>query len=211
MTVIVLGWGSLIWNPERFRIAGQWFRDGPQLPVEFARVSRDGRLTLVLYPRAEKLPVLWAQAATDDLDQAIEDLREREKTVTRRIGFLSIADGRMRCNVVPEAVHDIRRWGQEKDADAVIWTDMRPYFEKPTGTRFTQDNVIIYLEGLPKDARRRAEEYVRRAPPQIRTEMRKVIEERLGWTPKEDWNSGQVALVQNQDHRSKRTGSNVAR
>jgi hypothetical protein len=48
MKIAVLGWGSLIWQPRELRISLPiWKTDGPELPVEFARVSMDGRLTLV--------------------------------------------------------------------------------------------------------------------------------------------------------------------
>lgn len=45
------------------------------------------------------------------------------------------------------------------------------------------DQVIAYLEGLIGEERQRAEEYIRRAPPQIATNYRRHIEQRLGWTP----------------------------
>ena len=59
MKIVYLGWGSLIWNTKGLKTKGEWQNDGPLLPVEFARVSRDGRLTLVLYPGAKKFRVQW--------------------------------------------------------------------------------------------------------------------------------------------------------
>ena len=57
MEIAVLGWGSLIWCPRELILAGEWKPDGPFLPVEFARVSQDKRLTLVLYPGTEPVQV----------------------------------------------------------------------------------------------------------------------------------------------------------
>lgn len=50
MRIVIPGWGSLIWNPGNLAMTGEWQPDGPMLPVEFARVSTDGRLTLVIAP-----------------------------------------------------------------------------------------------------------------------------------------------------------------
>ncbi len=45
--IAILGWGSLIWSPRDLSMTGQW-QPGPSPPIEFARKSADGRLTLVL-------------------------------------------------------------------------------------------------------------------------------------------------------------------
>ena len=50
MKIAILGWGSLVWNPRNLSIINSaWHPDGVLLPIEFARISRDGRLTLVRY------------------------------------------------------------------------------------------------------------------------------------------------------------------
>ncbi len=46
MAIVCLGWGSLVWKPCVLRCKGDWHGYGPELPLEFARVLRDGRLTL---------------------------------------------------------------------------------------------------------------------------------------------------------------------
>jgi cation transport regulator ChaC len=180
MKIAVLGWGSLIWDPRNLHTTGEWLGDGPQLPIEFARVSEDGRLTLVLFPSAEKVQVLWNYMNTGDLGEAIENLREREgkRTRTECIGFVKINNEGYRCNVIPDITSDIKQWAKEKSINAVIWTDLPSNF-----TEFTEGNVVKYLESLKHNSKKRAEaeKYIRKAPPQIKTKMRKVIEERLGW------------------------------
>jgi hypothetical protein len=185
MKIAVLGWGSLIWQPRELRISLPiWKTDGPELPVEFARVSMDGRLTLVLYPNAKPVPVLWNIMATHDLDEAIENLIEREGTVRRRIGFIDLTTGESRCNVIPDLKGKIENWAEKKGFDAVIWTDLPPRFKEKTGMDFNAENVIRYLRYLEKyndEAFKRAKEYIIKAPKQIQTEIRKVIEKTFGW------------------------------
>jgi hypothetical protein len=83
MKIAFLGWGSLIFCPRDLRIREGWHRDGVYLPLEFARISRNGRLTLVLYKNADRVQVLWAYADVNSLVEAIENLRQREGTHTR--------------------------------------------------------------------------------------------------------------------------------
>jgi hypothetical protein len=45
------------------------------------------------------------------------------------------------------------------------------------------DEVIAYLKGTSGRVREDAERYVRCAPPQIDTNLRRKIEAELGWTP----------------------------
>ena len=48
MKIAVLAWGSLVWDPQDLQVAGKFAPNGPLLPIEFCRVSADGRLTLVV-------------------------------------------------------------------------------------------------------------------------------------------------------------------
>ncbi len=114
MKIAVLGWGSLIWNPRELRISGEWHSDGPLLPVEFARVSQDERLTLVLYPEAEPIQVLWALSACPSLEEAEENLADREGTSRHRIGYLSLFNDLYRCDAAPAALENIGNWTDSK-------------------------------------------------------------------------------------------------
>lgn len=76
--IAYLAWGSLVWNPGALPLHSAWFDDGPAVSVEFARVSRNGRLTLVLCAAAAPVNRLWAWARHTSLAQAADALALRE-------------------------------------------------------------------------------------------------------------------------------------
>ena len=172
----------MIWCPRSLQVReDEWNRDGPFLPVEFARVSQDGRLTLVLYRDACEVQALWTWSAFTDLERAIENLKVREGTGSERIGFVSLSNASHRCQAVPRVLDRIRDWAVEKGFDAVVWTDLPSNFEERTGMALTEAHVIRYLRGLSDKVRNRAEIYIRKAPEQIATRIRRRIEAELCW------------------------------
>ena len=60
MKIACIGWGSLIWMPENLMIQNKWFEDGPMLPIEFARQSDNGRITLIIDEFARPVRTLWS-------------------------------------------------------------------------------------------------------------------------------------------------------
>src|ERR1700680_3300547 len=81
LRIACLGWGSLVWDPRALPIQREWFKDGPFAAVEFTRQSSDGRMTLVIDPRATPTRLLWAQILPLELSVAKEALRDREGIV----------------------------------------------------------------------------------------------------------------------------------
>ncbi|MFZ7137859.1 MAG: hypothetical protein ACOWW1_05525 [archaeon] len=178
MKIAVLGWGSLFWDPRMLKMSGEWKNDGPCLPIEFARVSSFNRLTLVIHPGVPCVKTLWINSACEDLRDAIQNLADREDTFASNIGFISIPDNESRCNVVKGILPIIESWATTKKIDALIWTDLAS--NRP---KFTFEDVLDHLRGLKGEELKKAEEYVRKAPEQIRTERRSLIEQEFGWTP----------------------------
>ncbi len=180
--IACLGWGSLVWDPRDLPIRGKWFCDGPLLPIEFARQSDGGRITLVLVP--DTFPLvrsLWAPMSVTDLDEAREALRKREgilrKNAEKHVGHWikgMRSTGRLRR---------IARWAKTNEIDAVIWTNLPPKFGEEEGRVPSPDQVVVYLDSRPHEQRRNAERYVRMTPRQIDTDYRRAIEATLGWTP----------------------------
>jgi hypothetical protein len=179
MKIACLGWGSLVWNPSPLPIHGGWFKDGPLVPVEFTRQSDDGRMTLVVEPSAAPVTVLWAHMVPLDLSSAVRALCYREgileKNCSSSIGSWS------RGESAPLNIADLPAWAETHEIDAVVWTALSPNFEGKARSP-SADEVIDYLRGLREPLRRRAREYIQRAPRQINTDYRCQITIELGWS-----------------------------
>ena len=82
MKIVILGWGSLVWDPRQLPLKTAWKLHGPKLPIEFSRVSRDARLTLVIDPdNGTEVPTRFALSTRTEMPDAIADLRDREGTI----------------------------------------------------------------------------------------------------------------------------------
>lgn len=180
--IACIGWGSLIWDTRSLDVDGHWRSDGLLLPVEFARQSSDGRITLVVVQGFAPVPTLWSVFNTRDLEAARESLRVRED-VPRSRAAESIAQWRRGENATAKPDGTISRWASEKNLEAAVWTNLPPKFDRIDGRVPSETEVVTYLRTLEGETRAAAEEYVRRAPRQIATAYRGVIERALGWTP----------------------------
>jgi hypothetical protein len=180
--IACIGWGSLIWDKRSLDVDGRWRVDGPLLPVEFARQSSDGRITLVFCEGFEPVPTLWSVFNTRDLAEACESLRQRERIPRSRARDL-ISHWRRGENPVSEPSATISAWAVGKHLESAVWTNLPPKFAGRDGRIPTEADVVAYLRTLEGQALTDAEEYVRRAPRRIATAYRRAIETALGWTP----------------------------
>lgn len=156
--------------------------NGPSLPIEFARISRKWPLTLVIYPDASEVQVLWALSVYKILSEAIENLRCREETSTNNIGFICIQNNRSHWHEAHKRIlPTIRYWAAKKKFDAVVWTDLCSNFKKKTGNELNEDNIIKYLRNLEGETLCKAKTYICKAPEQIKTKIRLRIIQEFGW------------------------------
>lgn len=187
MEIAVLGWGSLIWRPTHcdttleLRHPGHWEPDGPTIPIEFARISRDGSLTLVVVPEYPHIvTTLWSMSAHQTLDPAIRNLAARE-CITENLNSIHGVgrDGSIIGSSNEEIATTVESWlgDQEDSLGAAIWTGLgtQPRRWRDRGYRegFTQANALSYLRSLQADENHPAFEYIRRTPEQIMTPIRK--------------------------------------
>lgn len=186
MRIAVLGWGSLVWQPANrygeicLEPGSDWREDGPQLPVEFARISGDGRLTLVILPgyEAESL-VMWHVSCHHDVEAARANLAERETNAPRSAIHGVGPHGSVHGRPPEEIAERVTAWLDARDAlDAAVWTGL------PPGNRwhdlgydgFEPDNALAYVASLDEPARRMTARYITRAPRQIDTPVRRALE-----------------------------------
>ncbi|HCH73157.1 hypothetical protein [Brucella intermedia] len=177
MRIAIIGWGSLIWNPQQLVVKGAFEIGGPPLPIEFTRVSGNGRLTLVIDERCgTACPTSYAVSGFEGLEEARENLRIREGMIhVNGVGYVDLRTGEVSARAKerhPQAIPEIASWGRQKDFDAVIWTALAPNFAEVTGRAYSTDDALSYLGGLPSEKFALAAEYIRMAPHQVQTPFR---------------------------------------
>jgi len=169
MKIAIIGWGSLIWNPGILKYRGDWSSGGPILPIEFSRISKDGRLTLVI-DEANGVPIqtLYAFAATASLEEAIANLMEREGTLARGIGDVQIGS-----QPQTSIEQSIMEWIEIQGFDAAFWTALGSNFEEKNGEPYSVASALKYLNSLEGEKKAKAVEYIAKAPASVQTPFRK--------------------------------------
>jgi len=181
--IACLGWGSLIWAPRDLPISSGWFDDGPLLPIEFARESADGRMTLVIANSSRAVRSLWALMSVDSLEKAKAALAAREGIEANNIRYsIGYWDRHLNASHGPQAT-GIADWTRGLQVDAVVWTNLKVGMRGARDVTPDYEEVLAHLCSLPHERRVIAEEYIRKAPRQIDTDYRRNFERDLGWTP----------------------------
>jgi hypothetical protein len=188
MKSAVLAWGSLVWDPRDLQTAAEFAPNGPLLPIEFCRISADGRLTLAIDETFGATCTTYsAPSALESLDAAIENLRLREGMPNAlEVGFVELSSGKQSDIALqrhPEAVATIAAWATSNGYDAAIWTALASNFDQPDkgAEPFSVTAAVRYLEGMEgQDAAKfaRALAYIRNAPPEVETPVREEVAKR---------------------------------
>ena len=184
-TTAILGWGSLLWDPRNLNYVKEvgWLEDGPVLPIEFSRISNDGRLTLVITENGTYVKTYFAMSNYLWTNEAIDNLIEREGS--ENIGFYIKETN----TFYPEDFKykkAILDWIENYGMDAVIWTNLGENWkirnkQKVIIKIINPDERVAYLENLDEATKLKAKEYICKAPIQIQTKYRSIFEEELGW------------------------------
>jgi len=181
LKIAILAWGSLILDPRDLPIEGRWQLNGPKLPIEFSRISDDKRLTLVIdAEHGEMVSTRYIQSSRSDLGDAICDLRCREKTIRKRIGFIDLRHEISSAKEFPDheaASAAIYAWLKPSSFHAVIWTALRSNFPKKRNEAFSPEAAVRYLDSLSESEQINAFKYINEAPVEVSTALRRLLTE----------------------------------
>ncbi len=182
MKIAILGWGSLLWdsNAAFDEHHEQWQFDGPHLKLEFSRVStsRNNALTLVLdSANGSACQVAYSFSKRKNPDDTICDLRCREGTSLKNIGYLFSDDSRKQCRDI-QVLEDVRTWATENKIDAVVWTDLDSNFVQKSQAHeiFSLPSALSHIQSLDAVGKAKAVEYFWNAPDFIHTPLRDALQ-----------------------------------
>ena len=124
MKIAILGWGSLLWQPKdlQFNKKIGWSENGPMLPIEFARISKDGRLTLVIAKDVKEVKTYFAISSYESEEEAVLNLAVREGCGRKQIGSYDKSKNTFSKEVF--FYKNILEWINNTDIDVVIWTNL---------------------------------------------------------------------------------------
>jgi hypothetical protein len=194
LRIAILGWGSLVGVTEdhlgylKNRVRGEWVREGPALPIEFARVSdtRHRALTLVIdRDHGQENQVWYIESTRKDPRDAACDLRVREGTTTENIGLICLKQRVVRSGQGGDRRTEevIAQWARERSLDAVTWTDLRTNFQKEVGQPLSVQTALDHLRHrLTRDGRDAAVKYVEHLVPlAVETPLRTALRASPWW------------------------------
>ena len=173
--IALLAWGSLVPHPGVLStLIDRWQIDGPKLPIEFARKSNDGRLTLVIFDSYKSIPERWINTYwcfmyPTSIDNLIGFLAKREKCSPNMIGLFYPKND---FTLDDEVLKSINFWALEKEIEAVIWTNLPANF-------LNEVEILDYISFIKGDVYEEAYKYIISVPPQTKTYLREKIEKIL--------------------------------
>ncbi len=185
--IAVIGWGSLIWDLNNLApfVTGDWMMGaGPSLPFEFTRVSPKRKMGLAVcldYTNGDPCPTNAILSIRDDIDEAAEELRARERAkVIDYIGMIHPASGARRSSI-PEVADIFADWCRRTGAAGAVWTDLGGNFEEDRGTSFSVPRAIDYLKTLNGESLIEAVRYIEYAPAATNTPLRRALAKDEWW------------------------------
>jgi len=151
MKIAYFAWGSLLWDSDGLNLQTLWKKTNIRLPLNFSRISDNGkgRLTLVI-DNIDGIsnPIYYAITKTTNLNTAIENLKIREGTIPKYIGYINLKNDSSRYSdrLTQKDIEKFKTFALKNKIDAVVWTDLYPNFKN-----FSTDNALKYINKHKKD------------------------------------------------------------
>lgn len=151
MKIAYFAWGSLLWNSDGLDLQTRWKKTNIRLPLNFSRISDNGkgRLTLVIDDKnGVSNPVYYAITNITNLNNAIKNLKIRERTIPKYIGYINLKNDSYRYSdrLTQSNIEEFKTFATNHKIDAIIWTDLFPNFKN-----FSTENALIYINKNKKD------------------------------------------------------------
>ena len=183
--IAVIGWGSLIWDLEILapHVQGPWrHRAGPELPLEFSRVSlkRKGALA-VCVDLMDGVPC-WTSVIVSKrqtLAEARTDLARRERSPDGFIGAFDAQTGQHWGR--GQVAFRVAQWCRAGGWRGAVWTDLHSNFHSETGTAFSVDAGHTHLKTLTGPSLDEAVRYIHQAPETTNTRLRRHLRDDPWW------------------------------
>lgn len=190
MRIAILSWGSLINTGVQrgLKIIGGWNAGGPLLPIEFSRISqsgdRAGCLTLVIDEQhGVNVPTKFATSEHTNLNHALTNLRQVENIKPEfkyTVGYVNLLNNTernwSRVNH-PLACNVIKFWAETYHFNAVVWVSLISNFQRIKEIPYSTESAIQYISHLPNPIMEKAIEYIRTAPADVVTPLRRAFDE----------------------------------
>jgi hypothetical protein len=153
MKIAYFAWGSLLWDSEGLDLQTSWKKTNIRLPINFSRISDNGKgkLSLVIDNiNGISNPIYYAITKTTNLNNAIENLKIREGTIQKYIGYINLKNETSRYSerLTLTDIQKIKKFALKNKIDAIVWTDLYPNFKN-----FSTSNALKYIESKKKDER----------------------------------------------------------
>ena len=181
--IALIAFDSVVKLPKNLKslIAG-WKNGGPILPVEFSRISNDGRLTPVIDARnGTHIQTMFTVLKVKDLNRAITEVAKQQGiTNNNRVGYLDIP--RQIVNADCWARHEdacrvIVDWAKKNKFSAVVWNGLGVKFKDAIGVSFSPQAAVNSLNSLKPNKRRAALKYIKSVPKFVDTRFRNALNE----------------------------------
>ena len=151
MKIAYFAWGSLLWDSDGLNLQTPWKKTNIRLPLNFSRISDNGkgRLTLVIDNKdGVSNPLYYAIAKETNLNNAINNLKIREGTITKYIGYINLKNENSRYSdrLTQKDIEKFKNFALKNKIDSIVWTDLYPNFKN-----FSTQNALKYIDKHKKD------------------------------------------------------------